>query len=209
MFNRIFFISLLLFVSCKEDCYENAKITVPARVTNLIFDKSYLPTFVGSYYYPYGTDVFVTYPQTAQNKLHKITRQSIGGGLVNYYWNDELPPAFGNVLIGEKITTFFVVFNYEPDQIKSIKCQFSSVKEIKSILEVKVRTDSTGTITGQRTIEQTLYDIPAGQYKVYQFPITYNICGEYDFNLNIDPNGDLTNTNIVDKNYTQKSRFCF
>ena len=91
----------------------------------------------------------------------------------------------------------------------SIDCVFQTVEEVSSILDVKIRAQD-GEEVGRRTVEKTIFNIPAGQYATFSFEFEYLICGNYEFNIEIDPSGRLSETTVKDNNFSEvKTDFCF
>lgn len=193
--------------ACKE-CFEEANLFFPLTVSNVEITRTFQPTFVGNQFFPQGTVVGVLPNVMAFNEFFSIERVAPGtNAVVLYFWNRDTPPAFTNLQEGERITFYKTVVNQRLDN--SIDCVFQTVEEVSSILDVKIRAQD-GEEVGRRTVEKTIFNIPAGQYATFSFEFEYLICGNYEFNIEIDPSGRLSETTVKDNNFSEvKTDFCF
>lgn len=208
------FLCLLLQACCwfKEcdECFEDANLWFPDQVTSIEIERTYVPTTINGQYHQFGTSIGVYNGVYAFNEFFAVTRfDSQINQNVKHFWNRDTPPSFANLEEGEIITFYKAVFNQNLEN--SIECSFQEVQEVSSILEVKVRTDA-GDIVGTRTVEQTIFSIPSGKYGVFKFEFEFLSCGNYEFDIEIDPSGQLSETSINDNNYSEEQTnfgFCF
>nr|WP_321411283.1 hypothetical protein [uncultured Allomuricauda sp.] len=193
--------------ACK-DCFEKANLFFPSTVSNLQITRTFQPTYIGFQFYPQGTVVGVLPNVIAFNEFFSIEREMPGTNIkVIYFWNRDTPPAFTDLQEGELITFYKTVVNRRIDN--SVDCIFQTAEEVKSILDVKIKAEN-GEEVGRRTVEQTIFNIPAGQYATFNFEFEYLVCGNYEFNIEIDPEGRLTETSVKDNNFSEvKTNFCF
>ena len=59
-----------------------------------------------------------------------------------------------------------------------------------------------GDIVGERIVEETIFEIPSGGSAFFNFEFVFFQCGIYEFNIEIDPDGQLTETSIIDNNFS-------
>ena len=214
---KILLVSVLLlslqgccwFQDC-EECYKDPNLFFPYTVTNIEIARTTNPTFVGQQFSQVGANVVVFEGTFATNEFFSITRfiPEINAN-TTFFWNRDIPPAFNNLEEGEIITYYKMVQNL--NQESSLECIFSKAREVTSVLDVRVRTKG-GEIVGERTVTQTVLEIPSGQYGIFKFEFDFLSCGNYEFDIIIDPDGNLTETNVDDNNYTENREdfgFCF
>lgn len=188
------------FKKCDE-CFEDANLWFPDQVTNVEIARSYGPTYVSGVYYPSGTIVGVTNNVYTFNEFFSVKRYMPEvGQQVTFFWNRNTPPNFTSLEEGEMITYYKTVVNQRVDN--SLECVFQEVEEVKSILDVKVRTVN-GEIEGTRTVEKTIFNIPSGKYGTFNFEFEFFACGNYEFDITLDPEGQLNETSIIDNNYLE------
>lgn len=195
--------------SC-EECFEDANLWFPIYVYNVEIARSLTPTYVNGVYYPNGTVISAGNMATYNEFFSVVKYEPFLGQNVTFFWNRNTPPGFTNLLDGEHITFYKTVVNTRQDN--SIDCLFQEVEEVKSILEVRVRTNDTGEIIGTRQVERTIFNIPSGQYGTFDFTFEFISCGNYEFDIQIDPEGQLNETSITDNNYSETQQdfgFCF
>lgn len=192
---------------CK-DCFEDANLFFPLNVSNVEITRTFQPTYVGTQFFPEGTVVGVLPNIVAFNEFFSIEREAPGTGIrILYFWNRDTPPVFTDLQEGELITFYKTVVNQRLDN--SIDCVFQTAEEVKSILDVKIRAEN-GEEVGRRIVEQTIFNIPAGQYATFNFEFEYLRCGDYEFDIQIDPEGRLRETSVEDNNFSEvKTDFCF
>ncbi len=207
----------LLFGSCCwidpdscEDCFEDANLWFPDFVYNVKITQTFIPTYVGGSFYPQGTVVFVN-QQGAFNEFFSVKKYApaIGREAI-FFWNRDVPPNFFSLEDGERITYYKTVVNTRQDN--SIECVFAEVEEVKSILDVRVRSNENGEIIGTRKVEKTIFNIPSGKYGTFDFTFDFIACGNYEFDIQIDPEGQLSETSVIDNNYSEAQEdfgFCF
>ena len=194
-----------------DTCFEDANLWFPETVTNVEITRTFQPTFIGNQFYPNGTSVGVYNNVLVYNEFFSVTKyvQGINQNVI-FFWNRDTPPNFASLEEGEVVTYYKTVVNRRLDN--SIECSFANVEEVKSILEVRVRTNDTGEIIGQREVEQTIFNIPSGQYGTFNYSFEFLACGNYEFDIQIDPEGQLSETSINDNNYSEVQEnfgFCF
>ncbi len=194
-----------------DDCFEDPNLWFPDAVTNVTLTTTFQPTFVGQTYFPAGTAVGVAPGVWATNEFFSVTRfvQGINQNVV-FFWNKDTPPNFSNLEEGETIVYYKTVVNQRQDN--SLDCIFETAQEVKSVLDVRVRTNDTGEIVGERKVEKTVFNIPSGQYATFSFNFEYLSCGNYEFNIAIDPDGKLSESSVNDNNYSETKTdfgFCF
>ncbi|MEM5565372.1 hypothetical protein WNY78_09660 [Psychroserpens sp. AS72] len=194
-----------------DECFEDANLWFPETVTNIEITRTLQPTFIGNQFYPNGTSVGVFNNVFVYNEFFSVTKyvQGINQNVI-FFWNRDTPPNFSNLEDGEIVTYYKTVVNRRFDN--SLECAFANVEEVKSILEVRVRTNDTGEIIGQREVEQTIFNIPSGQYGTFHYSFEFLACGNYEFDIQIDPEGQLSETSVNDNNYSEVQEdfgFCF
>jgi hypothetical protein len=202
-------IGLILLSGCPtKECFENPNLWIPPTVQNITIEEfSNGPTFIGQEYFQFGTSVNSGF---SPNEFFSVTRfDPVVGIEVTFYWNSITRPPFalganapfGLLEVGEVVNVYLTVVN---TKVGDLNCIFASAEEIHSILDVKVRVED-GKIVGEQLIEQTRFDIPAGQHAVFSFPIVYEGLATYSLNLSIDTSGALVETKTTDNNYTLES----
>ncbi len=194
-----------------EDCFEEPNLWFPETVTNVEITRTSIPTWVGQVFYPAGTTVGVFQNVFVINEFFSVKRtDSATNREFIFFWNANTPPAFDRLFEGEKITFYKTVVNLKPDLAN--ECLFTTAEEVKSVLDVKVRRGEGGTPIGQRSVEKTVLSIPAGQYATFSFEFEFLACGNYEFDIQIDPDGKLAETSINDNNFSETKTnfgFCF
>jgi len=223
--NRVKAIKVLLFLSivilfqsccwfdsdCNE-CFDDPNLFFPELITNIPeITRTTRPTFIGQQFYPQGVIVGVPNGVYVFNEFFSVTRfiPEIGQN-TTFFWNRDTPPNFTNLIEGETITYYKLVANLRPDN--NLECLFTEAREITSVLDVRVRANDTGEIVGERRVVQTIFEIPAGQFGIFNFEFVFIACGNYEFNIEIDPDGNLTETTTTDNNYSETQEnfgFCF
>lgn len=175
------------FQEC-DDCFEDANLWFPEFVTNVEITGTFQPTFIGNQYYPNDVSVIVFNDVLVFNEFFSVTKyvQGIKQNVI-FFWNRDTPTNFANLEDGEMVTYYKTVVNQRLDN--SLEYAFANVEEVKSILEVRVRINDTGEIIGEQQVEQTIFNIASGKYGYFNYRFEFLSCGNYEFNVQIDPNG--------------------
>lgn len=193
-----------------EDCFEEPNLWFPNTVTNIDIVNTNIPTWVGQTFYQFGRSVGVSPNDVAINEFFSVKRKAPGTNQeFIFFWNVDNPPVFDRLFEGEIITLYKTVVNLKPDVFD--ECLFTTAEEVKSVLDVKIRNREDGLI-GKRTVEKTLFSIPAGQHATFSFEFEFLACGNYEFDIQIDPEGKLSETSIIDNNFSETKTnfgFCF
>lgn len=195
---------------CK-DCFEDPNLFFPNFVTNVEITRTFQPTFLGFQYFPNGVSIGVFNNTIAFNEFFSVTRfvPELNQNVI-FFWNRDTPPNFTNLNSGELVTYYKSVFNTRQDN--SLECIFADVEEVTSVLDVRVRANDNGEIIGTRRVEKTIFNIPSGQYATFNFEFEFIACGNYEFDIQIDPEGQLSETSVIDNNYSETQEnfgFCF
>lgn len=193
-----------------EDCFEDPNLWFPETVTGIEITRTSIPTWVGQTFYQFGTTVGVLPNNVAINEFFSVTRKAPGTNQdFIYFWNANTPPIFDRLNEGEKITFYKTVVNLKPDAFD--ECFFTEAEQVKSILDVKIKNREDG-VLGERRVERTITNIPAGQYATFSFEFEFLACGNYEFDIQIDPEGKLSETSVIDNNFSETKTnfgFCF
>ena len=207
LLNRIFLISLLSSFTlggcdCEEDCFGDPNLVYYPFINNIIIEgPSQFPIFIGPNYWPAGTSVVAI---NSINRFFSLERYNQFGVPVKFYWNELTPPPFnfsGDPLFsflkeGEIVNYYVVIHN---DKFGDLSCIFAEAKVIESVLSVRYRVQG-GQVVGSQTIKEKRYEVPAGQFAVFKFPILFNGTGEYELDLNFSSTG-FTEIDTTDNNY--------
>ena len=187
------------FKDC-EECFEDPNLFFPDFVTDVRVDQTTNPTFFGPIYYPTGTILGVPPGSTTFNEFFSVTRFVEGIGSVTYFWNRDLQTPIGTIMEGETVTYYKMVANTRTDN--SLDCLLTEPRQITTVLDVKVRAEN-GEIIGTREVEKTILEIPSGKTGIFNFDFVFFACGQYEFDIEIDPNGQLAETTVFDNNYSE------
>ncbi|WP_435577452.1 hypothetical protein [Gilvibacter sp.] len=184
-----------------EECFEKANLFFPGTITNTLVATTAEPTFVGFEYFPTGTQVGVANGIFAFNEFFSVRRfvPEIGTEAI-FFWNRDTPTPLGQILEGETVTYYKLVANLRADN--SLECAFAEAREVKSVLDVRVRAED-GQIVGERTVERTVFEIPSGGTAIFNFQFVFFQCGTYEFDIVIDPEGQLSETSVVDNGFSE------
>jgi hypothetical protein len=192
--------------SCDEDCYEDPNLTIPPSVYNISLGKgTFNPTYIGPNFYPFGTQDVLIYGSV--NKFYSVERfDATNGNLITFFWSESTPSVFSphlkypfsSLAEGETVTIYVAVFN---NKVGRPDCIYEEAKEVRTILKVNVRVEN-GVVAGTQTVEQTKYQVPAGKYAVFDFPVLYKGLGDYLLDFTFDSNGSLVETSTTDNNYS-------
>ena len=202
-------ITIFIVTSC-GDCYEDPNLVIPPVITAQYGDVELVPfkreqAYIGTWYYPYGTDVKLLNGTTVINRFFSLRRYDSYGNSITFYWNDNTPPPF-NVFAskpfhlpekGELISLYMAIFNIK---YGNIDCIYKDSDKVESVLDLKVVVKDEEVI-GEQKVIQTIYNVPAGGNKVFKFDFKYNGNGLYNFNVNFTADG-IIETDTIDNNYS-------
>lgn len=196
---------LTTFDSCKNDCFEDPQLVVPPTVQNINL-KAFNPgmTYVGSNFSPNGTSVVV---YGSINMFYSIVRHDpFTGAPVSFFWSESVTPAisvgapypFSELQDGEIVTCYIAVFNTKPNY--DVECVFKEATKVQTSASAIVKTKG-GIVVQAKEAQQTQYNVPAGKYAVFDFPIEYKgPDNNYSLNLEFDLDGNLISRDTIQLN---------
>lgn len=202
---------LLIFVlafsseSCEGDCYEDPNLVIPQYVQNivLIFGNPG-PTYIGSAFFPYGTNVNV---YNSVNLFYSVRRFDPALGMtVTFFWSESVDPIFfegrpypySPLEEGEDVTIYTAVFNNKlPTRAD---CAYSQAKEIETELKPIMKYED-GKAETVGTLKDKQYNVAAGNYAVFDFPIRYEGPIIYSLGFSFGSNGTLVESSTDDNTF--------